>query len=302
MSGQAAIGVLVSVIQVISSVAGVKSGARSSQEEDEAPVRAAFLFLSISTLFLALALMLHGWLVTIPAYQVVVVSFEVASNDEEREGLVTGDPTTGRSAKGTEKHQILNVAKLNASYNIAVTYTFLVTLAVFPVITSSIRSVHFPPTTLFTQPLLFTALHFLIFNIGDLIGRYLPLFRQLQVWSSRTLLIMSLARTLFIPIFLACNVAIPGSPASSPKDVIINSDILFLAILLLFGVTNGYIGSLVMMAAPSPQHNPRLHGRPNDVDIAATVAQFSLVGGLALGGFSSFAVRGLVCACNPFLQ
>lgn len=57
-----------------------------------------------------------------------------------------------------------------------------------------------------------------------------------------------------------------------------------------------------MMSAPSLEHNPRLRGRREDVDVAATVAGFCLVGGLALGSIASFAVRGVVCACNPFKQ
>jgi equilibrative nucleoside transporter 1/2/3 len=71
-------------------------------------------------------------------------------------------------------------------------------------------------------------------------------------------------------------------------------------ILFLFGGSNGYVSSLCMMAAPSLEHNPRLKGRAEDVDVAATVASFCLVGGLALGSISSFAVKGAICGCNPF--
>ena len=72
-------------------------------------------------------------------------------------------------------------------------------------------------------------------------------------------------------------------------------------ILLFFGLSNGYVSSLCMMAAPSVAHNPRLRGRQEDVEIAATVAGFCLVGGLAVGSVLSFAVRGAVCGCNPFV-
>jgi equilibrative nucleoside transporter 1/2/3 len=109
---------------------------------------------------------------------------------------------------------------------------------------------------------------------------------------------MSLMRVLFIPLFLMCNIQRSGpSPSSS---VIINSDVLFMLILLAFGLSNGYVCSMCMMAAPSLEHNPRLRGRKEDVEDAATVASFCLVGGLAIGSISSFAVRGAVCGCNPF--
>ncbi|KIJ32362.1 hypothetical protein M422DRAFT_184605 [Sphaerobolus stellatus SS14] len=307
MSGQAAIGVLVSLIQVLSAVASVKTGGQVVQaEDDEAATRAAFLFFGVSTLFMVLAVILHSWLLTIPAYKVVVIPYEsmkgVIGQAEEREGLVGHSRNVSQSAsiKGSKKNHILEVAKLNIEYNFAVAYTFIITLAVFPAITSSITSVHVPPTSLFTRPLLFIALHFLIFNVGDLIGRYLPLIPRLQVWSSRPLLYLSLARTLFIPAFLACNV---GGSSNSPADsIVIKSDMMFFLILLIFSVTNGYLGSIIMMTAPSPQHNKRLEHRPEDVDIAATIAQFCLVGGLVIGSFVSFGVSALICSCNPFVQ
>lgn len=62
-------------------------------------------------------------------------------------------------------------------------------------------------------------------------------------------------------------------------------------ILLCFGLSNGYVSSSCMMSAPSLEHNPRLKGRKDDVDVAATVANFCLVGGLALGSAASFVVR-----------
>jgi len=71
-------------------------------------------------------------------------------------------------------------------------------------------------------------------------------------------------------------------------------------ILLAFGWSNGYVSSLGMIASASVEHNPRLKGRREDVDVAATVASFCLVAGLAVGSLISFAVTGVLCQCNPF--
>jgi equilibrative nucleoside transporter 1/2/3 len=73
-------------------------------------------------------------------------------------------------------------------------------------------------------------------------------------------------------------------------------------ILFAFGLSNGYVSSLCIMSASSLEHNPRLKGRKEDVDVAATVAGFCLVGGLAMGSIGSFAVRAAICGCNPFTQ
>lgn len=157
------------------------------------------------------------------------------------------------------------------------------------------------PTNPSTHPLLFSALHFLIFNIGDFLGRLLCSFPSLLIWSGPRVLSLSLLRTLFIPLFLACNVQRPnaGSTAAPP---LFNSDVVFMVLLIAFGLTNGYVSTLCMMAAPSVEHNPRLKGRRDDIDTAATVANFCLIGGLACGSIASFAVRGAVCGCNPFRE
>lgn len=165
----------------------------------------------------------------------------------------------------------------------------------YPPITVSVQ-----PTNPRIHPLLFSAVHFLVFNLGDFSGRYICSFPSLLIWSAKRLLTLSLARTLFVPLFLMCNVQRPLS--SIPSSPIISSDFLFMLILFAFGLSNGYVSSLCMMSAPSLEHNPRLKGRKEDVDVAATVASFCLVGGLALGSVANFAVRAAVCGCNPFTE
>ena len=89
---------------------------------------------------------------------------------------------------------------------------------------------------------------------------------------------------------------------AEPSQPFIGSDTIFMLLLLLFGWSNGYLSSLCMMAAPSLDHNPRLKGRVDDVHVAATVANFCLVGGLMVGSFASFAVKSAICLCNPFTE
>jgi equilibrative nucleoside transporter 1/2/3 len=171
----------------------------------------------------------------------------------------------------------------------------LISYSVFPPITISVY-----PTNPRTHPFLFSAIHFLVFNVGDFLGRYVCAIPRVRIWSAKKLLMLSLARSLFIPLFLMCNVQRPSS--SPPAVPFINSDVLFMLVLLLFGLSNGYVSSMCMMSAPSLEHNPRLKNRKENVDVAATVASFCLVGGLAVGSVASFAVRGAVCNCNPFRE
>ncbi|KAJ6538997.1 nucleoside transporter-domain-containing protein [Mycena capillaripes] len=291
MAGQAAVAVAVSGVQLFSAMASVWgqssetiSAYVSNGEPEE---RSALIFFSLSTVFLIVSAAAHGWLVTMPAYKTIAGSMEhqkVAGSSEELRGLVS----TGRNESSDEKGQILRLAKANVVYEVAVCYLFVVTLSVFPAITTSIL-----PTNPDTHPLLFSAAHFLVFNVGDLTGRYLCSFPRLMIWSEKRLLVLSLVRTLFVPLFLMCNVQRP-SETGIPSTPILNSDFVFMFLLCGLGMSNGYLSSCMMMAAPSLEHNPRLQGRRKDVDVAATVISFCLVGGLALGSLCSFAVRAAV--------
>ncbi|KIK65644.1 hypothetical protein GYMLUDRAFT_39141 [Collybiopsis luxurians FD-317 M1] len=300
LSGQAAVAIVVSAVQVLSAIASVGNGSKSSADvltrSRDPEESSAFIFFGLSTIFLLFSAAAQRWLVSMPAYHTVAGSLEVRKavpeigTDDEHRTLVSSGP----SQVFSEKSRIWRVAKANILFEIAVAYVFMVTLTVFPPITASVQSVN--PNI---HPLLFTSIHFLVFGVGDFFGRYLCSFPKLLIWSAKRLLVLSLSRTIFIVLFLLCNVQRPNN-SSIPAVPLINSDFLFMLILLAFGLSNGYVSSLCMMSAPSLEHNPRLKGRRDDVDVAATVSQFCLIGGLVLGSIASFAVRGAVCACNPF--
>ena len=315
MSGQAAVAVAVSGVQVASAAASVWGKPRTFQGDDTAEEHSAFTFFALSTLFLVVSAGAHAWMVRMPVYEHITAPLErqkirtigVDAHEDERLGLISG---RRGNLFAHEKANALRIAKLNISYEVAGAYVFIVTLvsfplprimrisdgtpqAVFPPITTSIQ-----PTNPAVHPLLFSAIHFLVFNVGDFLGRYTCSFRMFMIWSSQHLLTLSLARTLFIPLFLMCN--IQSGSSTITYNPIISSDVLFMVILFVFGWSNGYIASSCMMAAPSLEHNPRLKGRAEDVDVAATVASFCLVVGLAVGSVASFAVKSVICKCNPF--
>ncbi|KAK0467879.1 nucleoside transporter-domain-containing protein [Desarmillaria tabescens] len=300
MSGQAGVAVVVSGVQVLSALASVRGDSEAKVSSiptgghGEAEERSAFVFFGLSTLFLLASAGAQVWLTNMPVYKTVAGSLEARAktdadeiDGEEAQGLVS----RGRQDASEEKGKIFRIAKANMIYEVAVAYVFVVTLAVFPPITTSVA-----PTNPSMHPLLFSSIHFFVFGVGDFCGRYVCSFPRLLTWSPKRLLALSLARTLFVPLFLMCNVQRPSSSAYTP---IINSDFIFMLILFLFALSNGYVSSMCMMSAPSLEHNHRLKSRA-DIDVAATVANFCLILGLAAGSIMSFAVRGAVCHCNPF--
>jgi equilibrative nucleoside transporter 1/2/3 len=202
------------------------------------------------------------------------------------------------------------------AYNLSVMFVYVVTLvksftiikvsvlinleALYPAVTAAVHSVNPPSYSPLSNPLLFNAVHFLIFNAGDWIGRLICSFSPFQVWSRRRIALLSFSRVVFVPLFLACNVDGGAKSDSGGSSPFINSDFIFFSILLLFGITNGHLTSVSMMAAASLEHNKRL--RKEQVDTAAVIAQFSLAAGLVLGSIANFGILARICNCNPFLH
>jgi equilibrative nucleoside transporter 1/2/3 len=197
----------------------------------------------------------------------------------------------------------------------SVCFVFSVTLSVFPAITSEIRSKsnlsneRCPESGRFPFGAgVWQALFFLIFNVGDTVGRLLaglgrPFAAKHVVW-------VSLARVGFIPLFLLCTLASKSSGGKGPSPEVFyggtapdgatatlgffNEDywpVLFMAVM---SISNGWVASLEMMAGPSLVPD-------GQQSRAGTIMAFFLVLGLVLGSVLSFGVRALACNCNPFL-
>ncbi|KAF9647064.1 hypothetical protein BDM02DRAFT_3098783 [Thelephora ganbajun] len=302
VSGQGAVGVAVSGIQLLSALASVNtSPARAPiMKEKVAETRSAFVFFALSTGFYVFSAGAYAWLMRTPEYREINgghmtrrISISMSQSftaDGEGDSLVSGRPRAGTPSPVV---RTIAMIKTNLAFNFTVAWVFIVTLSVFPPITVSVLPMD--PTT---NRLIFSSLHFFVFNVGDFLGRLVCSWPPLIIWSGRRLVALSLFRTLFIPAFLLCNVQSPLS--TDVRYPVISSDWMFMLILLAFGWSNGYVSTLGLIASASVEHNPRLKGRREDVDVAATVASFCLVGGLTVGSLISFAVSGVLCQCNPF--
>ncbi|KAN0063565.1 hypothetical protein ACQY0O_004013 [Thecaphora frezii] len=195
----------------------------------------------------------------------------------------------------------------------AVAFIFTVTLSLFPALTSAVQSVY-PfaagaggsrgPALDLTSPQIFVPFHFLLFNLSDLLGRTLPsALPQTLVRRTRTLVGASLARVMFVPIFLACHV-VPssrrtgpissdgGSQAPAPRlsglsALMQSSDAPFFMAMLLLGLTNGFISTCIMISGPSRSSLLNSKGA-GEGPLAAALLSFWLCVGLAAGSGLSF--------------
>ena len=212
----------------------------------------------------------------------------------------------------------------------SVCLTFVVTLSVFPGITSEIRSERNPtnqrcPDGVSRFPFgagVWQAVFFLIFNVGDTVGRALASLGSLV--PHRWLWLVAICRIGFIPLLLLCNLntgsssgensftPAPSSSSSAHANIdwvaassgdkgiptifgYFARDIYPVVFMCLLAISNGYVASLEMMHSPSlvPKH---------EASRAGAIMAFFLVLGLVGGSLASFGVRAIACNCNPFVE
>jgi equilibrative nucleoside transporter 1/2/3 len=144
---------------------------------------------------------------------------------------------------------------------------------VFPVFTVSIQSVNSTPGDVFIP------VAFLVWNLGDLLGRLITLYPTINLTHYPfALFCFAMSRFIFIPLYMLCNVGGNGA--------VVKSDIFYLVVQLLFGMTSGYIGSNCMMAIPE-------WVKEEEREAAGGYMGLCLVAGLTAGSLLSFAVGGV---------
>ncbi|KAI9272776.1 nucleoside transporter-domain-containing protein [Phascolomyces articulosus] len=301
MSGQGVAGVAVAVASILSAFAG-----SATDTPDEAAVtRSAFLYF-MSAFLITVAALVGRVIVTRRPFYIRQMNSDPAllSNSpieqEDEEEQVDDEQRFFSNQQQQTEVSILAVVQKSWGLVFAVAYVFIITLAVFPSITALIKSVsrHLPASaTTQGEPIhsnnnrfldddVFVAFHFVLFNVGDWIGRILPIMDSMRTFKPKLLVVLSLLRTLFVPAFLFCNIV--ASDRTLP--VLIDNDVVYFLIVSIFAVSNGWLGSLTMMAAPQQQSITS----PAEKSLVGSVMSFSLVAGLAIGGGMSFGVRSMV--------
>lgn len=163
---------------------------------------------------------------------------------------------------------------------VSVCFAFTVTIGTFPAITVDVRSTiagegewekYFIPVSCF-----------LFFNMFDWAGRSLTAVCMWPGKDSKLLPGLILARVIFVPLFMLCNV--------HPRvnlPVYFTHDGWFIAFMILFAFSNGYLASLCMCFGPKKVD-------PSEAETAGAIMAFFLSLGLALGASLSFLFRALV--------
>jgi len=168
----------------------------------------------------------------------------------------------------------VNPLKIFVSISIYATSVFLifmVTLTTFPALTLLYSSVNSEAYEIWATKYFIPVCCFVLFNVGDYVGRFIA--EKLQ-WpkpgkinqpctvSSMIVLGLSLTRLVFIPLFMYCST--------------FQSDSVYIVIMLLFSLSNGYLSNICMMSGPQVCH-------PDDQMTAASLMVACLGIGLGTG-------------------
>ncbi|KAM6977455.1 equilibrative nucleoside transporter 1-like [Aplochiton taeniatus] len=192
------------------------------------------------------------------------------------------NPEDGSTVENPEKTKLSMLAIFKKIWILAlsVCFCFTITIGTFPAVTADVKSSvaeggawegYFIPVSCF-----------LFFNLFDWAGRS---FTAVCMWpgkDSKLLPLFILARCVFVPLFMLCNV----QPRSN-LPVVFEHDAWFIVFMILFAFSNGYLASLCMC------HGPKQVLR-QEAETAGSVMAFFLSLGLALGAAFSFLFRGLV--------
>lgn len=189
-------------------------------------------------------------------------------------------------------------------WGVALMLLFSGTLVLYPTITSSIPSA--APPSLCRWRMLFVPLGFVVFNVGDTLGRS---FVGCLPRTARSTLLLVLSRLLFAPLLLALHAArnvgstlhagtVPMEPGASPSLLeeetsitsgifaLVGADVAPIVTLLLLAITNGWLTTAIFVHAPAM-------AAPEDRPAAGALLTLWLNVGLVAGSLGSAVVAQL---------
>ncbi|XP_009778597.1 equilibrative nucleotide transporter 3-like isoform X2 [Nicotiana tabacum] len=243
LAGLAASGVLTSALRLITKAAfeNSKDGLRNG----------AILFFSVSTFFELLCVLLYAFVFP----KLPIVKYYRAKAASEGSKTVAGDLAAGgvfkhegsetKSKHGPEHVERLNNKQLllqNIDYAIDLFLIYALTLSIFPGFLSEDTGSH-------SLGSWYALVLIAMYNVWDLIGRYVPLIKCLKLESRKGLMLVILLRFLLIPAFY-----FTAKYGDQGWMIMLTS---------FLGLSNGYLTVCVLTSAPKGYKGPEQNALGN---------------------------------------
>lgn len=212
----------------------------------------AFIFFDLAIFIVIVCAISFRWLIGTNEYKTVAENLEHLENIEDLEDLIDdlGDAEnfsenlTEKIEAGEIASSNLNLETIKSCFKLIphscfqITFTFFITIALFPAVSSDIKP-NYRENCKLWKPIFV----FLFFNIADCVGRLLASKFSLVNYSSASkhvqLTMMSIFRLIFLILIPLCNIQPRGN-----IPVVIDSEATFVVLLIMLGISNGYVSTV----------------------------------------------------------
>ncbi|GLT86997.1 hypothetical protein SLE2022_051020 [Rubroshorea leprosula] len=252
VAGLAASGALTSALRLITKAA--------FENSKDGLHKGAILFFAISSFFVLLCLLLYAYVFP----KLPIVKFYRSKAASEGSKTVSADLAAGgiqtmsqQAEMEPKQHERLSNKQLllqNIDYAVDMFLTYVLTLSIFPGFLSEDTGKHSLGTW-------YALVLIAMFNVWDLIGRYIPLVKFLKLESRRGLTIAMLCRFLLIPAFY-----FTAKYGDQGWMIMLTS---------LLGLTNGYFTVCVLTSAPKGFKGPEQNALGNLLVLFLQLGLFS---------------------------
>lgn len=215
------------------------------------------IYFSLGIVIFIFNVIVYRYLEKLPLFQIYSTSFQQISKEDE-------PLLQSSSSFHDENDEVHDLVRLSRRQRLLIVYqntkwhffsvflTYTVTFSLFPAFLSKIQPAS--PTieyqTHWSDRFYTPVLSFLLFHLGDTVGRIIPYkFQYPSISSGRSLIVIAAARSIFLLLFGFCHVS-----GSRGLPYLFRYDVIYAFLVLIFAVSHGYLYALNMLYAPRRVH------------------------------------------------
>lgn len=244
LSGQAISGIFSSLARIISLLVG------------EEPVVSGLVFFVIADVFLVVSIVGYVYMTRMNYYHLVKAEAEGKEQAEYKSDTQT----------------YISVLKKVWLMGTTLGGTLFITLMIYPAVVVYVTSVY--PESRWTEEFFQPTVTFLLFNVGDTLGREITRWWRWPGARGWQLHVFGAARLVFLPLLMLCH----GENKTFPT--LLDHDAYYIVLMFFFAFTNGYVGTLTMIYYPSLVE-------PNELEVGGAIMAAMMGIGMVVGSLLS---------------
>ncbi|XP_073979589.1 equilibrative nucleoside transporter 1 isoform X1 [Rhodnius prolixus] len=229
VSGQALGGIMAAVAQIVSLTVGAS------------PMLSALVYFIMADVFIVISILSYMFLAS-------TLFFKYHSKELPRDGSIQYKPVHSLDKSVSPIVRDISYTGILGKiwvHGMSLWYCFVVMFCVYPAVTVLVKSVDEGNKSEWGDVYFVPVVTFLLYSFCDYLGRIISGFLQWPEKESWIIAVISIVRTVFIPLVMMCN--------AQPRHhlpVVIASDWLYIFIIIAFGLSNGYLANITFISVP----------------------------------------------------